>query len=78
MCGFLLVLPRFLGPYASIFTASVEDAGEAKAETSQIAEQLVILEKLKKQFRRSNQYFSLTITIKMIFRLSTRHEVLKI
>ena len=42
------MLPRFLGPYASIFTASVEDAGEAKAETSQIAEQLVILEKLKK------------------------------
>lgn len=42
------MLPRFLGPYASIFTASVEDAGEAKAEASQIAEQLVILEKLKK------------------------------
>ena len=78
MCGFLLVLPRSLGPYASIFTASFEDAGEAKAETSQIAEQLIILEKLKKQFRRWNQYFSITITIKMIFRLSNLHEVLKI
>ena len=37
--------------YASIFTASVEDASEAKAEKSQIAEQLIISERLKKQFQ---------------------------
>lgn len=49
MCIFIRA-SQFPGPYASIFTASVEDAGEAKAETSQIAEQLIILEKLKNGF----------------------------